>query len=297
MIEQSTTSDIDSMTSEKLLEILETSKTEVELIFKRLEGEGVSLPEASREKFEEGQSLTNDSVKLLDQGAYNKSNEKAIKAMEKYEEALNIIDEQVPSDTLETERNTEKAIGLEKAIERAYYFADKIDALYFTTSEQDYYDETIKENIEEAKIHLENALILLDSGENDEAARELAKARGLLGRSMGKLHSLSKKIKVTKAERFLIQTEKRLDKLEEKADKFLRNVPNEEKSEVIAILHDARATISAIRERIESGDIDEAIEDLTEMKKYLKQIQKLINDIKKEHKSFDEEHEEDKELE
>ncbi len=297
IIEQSTTTDIDHMTSEKLLEILETSKTEVELIFKRLEGEGVSLPEASREKFEEGRSLTNDSVKLRDQGAYNKSNEKAIKAMEKYEQALTLIDDQVPLDDLETERSTEKAIGLEKAVERAYYFADKIDALYYKTSEQDYYDAAIKENIEEAKIHLENALILLDSGENDEAARELAKARGLLGRSMGKLHSISKKIKVKKAEHFLIQTEKQLDKLEKKADKFLRNVPNEEKAEVTAILHDARDTINAIRARIESGDVDEAVEDLTAMKKYLNQVQKLLNDLKKEYKIFDEEYDEDEELE
>ena len=95
---------------------------------------------------------------------------------------------------------------------------------------------------------------------------------------------------MTKAERFLIQTEKRLDKLEEKADKFLRNVPSEEKDEFIAILHDARATINDIRARIESGDV-EAIEDLTEMKKYLKQVQKLLNDIKKEHRSFNEDEE------
>lgn len=297
MIEQSTTTDIDPMTSDKLLEILETSKTEVELIFKRLEGEGVSLPEASREKFEEGQSLTNDSVKLRGQGAYNKSNKKAVEAMEKYEEALNILDEQDPSDNLETERNTEKAIGIEKAVERAYYFADKIDALDSKTKEQDYYDAAIRENIEEAKIHLENAKILLESGENDEAARELAKARGLLGRSMGKLHSISKKIKVKKAENFLIQTEKRLDKLEEKTEKFLRNAPSEAKAEAIETLHDARYHINEIREKIERGDVDEAIEDLTEMKTYLKQVQKSLNDIKKEHRSFNEENDEDEEIE
>ena len=282
--------------SEEILKILEISKIQIETILNKLKEESASIPETSRDKFKEGITLSNEAIQLREQGNFEKANEKAIEAMEKYEDALQIADEGLLPDSLEEEEVAQKAIGLENAIDRAYYFADKIDDLALKVEGEGHSITTIKENIENAETHLETAKAFLESGEIDEAARELAKARGILGRSMGGIHKISKDIKGKKTDNFLKQSEKRLSKLEEKIEKSLSNVPSEDKIEVVAALQHARNRILEIKERIESGEVDKAVEDLVEFKNYLKQDNKLVNDVKKDHRRINEENSENEEL-
>jgi tetratricopeptide (TPR) repeat protein len=282
--------------SEEILKILEISKIQIETIFNKWEEEDASIPKTSRDKFKEGMTLGNEAIQLRDQGNFEKANEKAIEAMEKYEDALQIADEELPPDSLEEEGVAQKAIGLENAIDRAYYFAEKIDDLALKVEGEGHSITIIRENIEDAETHLETAKAFLESGEINEAARELAKARGILGRSMGGIHKISKDIKGNKADNFLKQSEKRLSKLEEKIEKSLSNVPSEAKIEVVEALQHARNRILEIKERIESGEVDEAVEDLVEFKNYLKQVNKLINDVKKDHGRINEENSKNEEL-
>ncbi len=281
--------------SEKIFKILEKSKIQIETIFNKLEEENASIPKTSRDKFNEGIILGNEVIQLREHGNFEIANEKAIEAMDKYEDALQIADEELPSDSLEEEGVVQKAIGLENAIDRAYYFAEKIDDLALKAEEEGHSISIIRENIEDAETHLETAEAFLESGETNEAARELAKARGILGRSMGGIHKISKDIKGKKAVNFLKQSEKRLGKLAEKIEKSLSNVPPEAKTEVVEALQHARNSILEIREGIESGKVDKAVEDLVEFKNYLKQVNKLINDIKKEYGRIYEENSENEE--
>ncbi len=292
-VEEDLTDDENLEKTERLLKILEKSETQVKKILERMEREGIPIPEASREKFEEGLSLVQEAIQLRDQADYGEADEKAVDAMEEFEEALKIAGEEAPPETSDIEAAAEKAIGLKRAIERAYNFADKVEALA-NKAQGDV--TTIRENIKEAKNHLKNAEAFQRAGEPDEAARELARARGILGRSMGEVHKISKGFKGKKAENFLKQTEKRLSKLEEKNEKLLQNVPPQEKAKVTDAIQDARDSIQEIRRKIEAGDVDEAVEDLVELKNYLKSVHKMLNSIKRNYRKSLGETEEEEEL-
>lgn len=262
-----TVTEEESRKIDMLLEILEASKNQVEAVFYRLEGEGIPIPDAARDKFEQGLLTAAEAVQLRDQGNYEQASEKAVEAMQIYSEAIQIANEVAPPTISDTEVRAEKAIGLEEAIERAYDFSERIESIADEAEEEGYNVTTIRNNIEKAEILLENATASLGIGEIDEAAQELASARSILGQSMGELHKITKDIKAKKAEVFLRQTEERLSRLEERMEKLLSGLPSHARATVSEALQNARNHVLEVSEMLEAGNVDEAIQGFEDVRK------------------------------
>ena len=173
----------------------------------------------------------------------------------------------VEEEVEEVEEGFERAVGLRVAIERALIFIERIRATAKRLQEEGYQIEAsqINETLEEVEIQLNDLYSRLQSGEIDidEAAKEFATARGMLGRTMGLLHSTAKKIKAVKAERFLEHVENRIRRLEENINRLRNGLAGDVASATVA-LRNAEMKLQRLRERLAAGEIDEAIEGLSD---------------------------------
>ncbi|MCX8176524.1 MAG: hypothetical protein N3E48_04775, partial [Candidatus Bathyarchaeota archaeon] len=162
-------------------------------------------------------------------------------------------------------------VCLRNAIERAYIFADKVEALANSTEEKFEVDlTTVKAEIDEAREHLDNATNLLDEGRVNEAAKELATARGILGRCVGEIHSTAKKLMVPRTERHLNQVRERLQAHVEQMSRFLN------KHRVSEMLQNASYSIDTAQGYIKKGDAEKALREIEKVRKY---IEKSIDEI------------------
>lgn len=174
----------------------------------------------------------------------------------------------VEEEVEEVEEGFKRAGGLRVAVERALIFIERIRATAKRLQEEGYQIEAsqINETLEEVEIQLNDLYSRLQSGEIDidEAAKEFATARGMLGRTMELLHSTAKKIKAVKAERFLEHVENRIHGLEEKINRLRNGLAAGEVVSANVALHNAEMRLQRLRERLAAGEVDEAIEGLSD---------------------------------
>jgi len=249
-----------SMLVENLLSHVERSRERVEEALAEFE-EGV--PEDALESYQEGVNAAETARQLAEEGDYSGAIESALQALRHFQDAFRSVMEARAEEALETaEEEAEKAVGLRVAIERARAFLRKVNATADRLEEDGYDVSQIREVLAEANDTLARAEELLESGDVSAAAHALADARGTIGRMMGLLHSMAKKVKAEKAEKFVEQMQKRIQGLEDKIDKLRDRL--EEKNAVRAnqTLQAVEEKLQRIRERLEAGDVDAALDEL-----------------------------------
>jgi hypothetical protein len=160
------------------------------------------------------------------------------------------------------EEMAENAIGLRCAIERAYSFIEKIRASADRLGERGYDVYDIEENISEAEIHLENALALLESFDINGSAREHAEARGILGRTMGLLQSMTRKNTENRVLVFIEQAQNRINGLDNAIAKLTERVDAAKSDKARNALSAAEAKLRQIKNRLTIGDVDDLVGEL-----------------------------------
>jgi hypothetical protein len=160
------------------------------------------------------------------------------------------------------EKIAEKAIGLNCSIERAYLFIDKIMASAESLAENGYDVYNIEENITEAETHLENALILLESFDINGSAFELAEARGILGRTMGLLQSITRKNTENRVVAFIEQAQNRINGLENAITKLTERVGVVQSDRAKDALSTAEVRLEQIKDHLETGDVEDLVGQL-----------------------------------
>ena len=172
------------------------------------------------------------------------------------------------------EEDAERAIGLKVAIDRAIRFLDKVNATAIRLNETGYEVQDIEANLTEARNHLDEALILLEELDINGTAHELAKARGILGRTTGWLHSTAEKVKETKVKTFLQNVEGQINGLEAKINQLQDRLENG--TIVLSALQAKRRQLIRIRERLAAGDVDGVIDNLDNM---IEDIDEELNNL------------------
>jgi len=160
------------------------------------------------------------------------------------------------------EEAAERAVVFKVAIERAYAFLARVNATAERLKDEGYDVDQIKANLDEANVTLTQAGALLGLFDIDGADRKLATARGILGRTMGLLHSTAKKVKAVKTERFLEQVERRILSMNEKINRFRDGFTAGAVVSVTAALQNTKMKLERIRVRLIAGDVAEAIDEL-----------------------------------
>lgn len=161
------------------------------------------------------------------------------------------------------EAAAERAIGLKAAIERAYAFIDKLNTTAERLNENGFEVTEVTATLDGARPHLEDAESYLqpDSFDTEAAAQALARARGILGRTMGLLHSTARnEVKAVKAERFLQHLESRIQSLEEKINRLQNRLTKGQAA--LSALSAIKTKLQGIMERLAAGNVEEAVDDL-----------------------------------
>jgi len=247
--------------AENLLSLVERSRERVEEAIEELESEGIEVPDDAEESIELGFTALEEALRLLGDGDYSEAIEKGHEALQHFGNALRILREALPDEAPASVRaQTEKAQGLRNAIDRAYAFVDKVNATAERLEEAGYAVPDIEANLTDAKAHLEAAAELVDE-DIAAAARELAAANGILGRTMGMLHSEAvRTYKAWKAERFLEQVDMRIDGLEEKIESIQSRLSRGQAA--LSALRATKTKLLRIRERLTAGNVEDAVDDL-----------------------------------
>jgi len=169
----------------KLLEIIETSRYQVVKTFSRIEGEGTSIPDVSRNKYLEGRSKEEYAVKLRDEGLYEQASWNAIEAMRRYKEAITIAEQAATTPQMhETEIIAEKTIRLSETIAREKNKINRLEVLTVETEKKGFNVATMRSDLRQAEAILNNGEMLLHTGNVDKASRELDTAQNIIDKSM-----------------------------------------------------------------------------------------------------------------
>ena len=268
--------------ADQLIEIANKSKVKVEEVFDKIKTQYIGIPHEAEELYGEGVKLLDDAISYRNNGDYPNACKYAIKAMQKFKLALLVTYKfTLKLEVRKVENETLKITCLRKAIERAYMFADRVEALANSTEEKFGYNlTTVKLKIEEAREHLENATNLLDEGLVDEAAKELAIARGILGKCVGEIHSAAKKFKITRAEYFLNQTKKRLKSHMEEVISSINRTSILNKTGISQALQNASHSIEVAEEFIKRGNVERALKKLEEVREHVEESTSELENIK-----------------
>lgn len=157
---------------------------------------------------------------------------------------------------------SERAVRLRTAIDRAYAFLDRINATADRLEDEGYDVEEIRLNLDEANETLIEAVVLLDLFDIEGATEKVATAREILDMTMDLLHSMAKKVKEVKAERFLEYMERRIISMNEKIYRLRNGVAAGAVVSATAMLQNTKRKLQSIRTQLVAGDVVDAIEEL-----------------------------------
>ena len=157
---------------------------------------------------------------------------------------------------------SERAVRLRTAIDRAYAFLDRINATADRLEDEGYDVEEIRLNLDEANETLNEAVVLLDLFDIEGATEKVATARETLDVTMDLLHSMAKKVKEVKAERFLEYMERRIISMNEKIYRLRNGVAAGAVVSATAMLQNTKRKLQSIRTQLVAGDVADAIEEL-----------------------------------
>jgi hypothetical protein len=153
----------------------------------------------------------------------------------------------------------EEALGLKSAIDRAYSFIDKIRTSADRFGDRGYEVYEIDGNITEAEIHLDNALTLLESLDINGSAQEHAEARGILGRTMGLLQSVTRKHAENRATEFITRVQNRIHGLDSAIANLTERVGAVKSDKARGALSAAEVKLQRIRARLAEGEMDDVV--------------------------------------
>ena len=261
--------------AETLLGVVSESREEVTKLFGSIVEEGGEVPDDAQEAFEEADGLRDEAQALYDAGDYEKSIEKATKALNKYGKAASLaLKTEEDEEDDETEPEEDDAYGLLAGYEKAFDRLEKLKAITEELAAQDIDTSEADALIIEAEDFLSQLEEALDQGDLEAAESLLGKVNGTIGKLTGTLMSLSHPKKKEKMEHFIDQTRHRVQQLETKMLGILSKYGLTEEDEQ-AIREEFQAIIAGL------DDIDVDRDDQGDVVKNLKGLVKETNRVGK----------------
>jgi hypothetical protein len=207
--------------AETLIEQAEGLKDNVEDAFDDLEEE---------EAFNEANSSYLQGIEYLemakedfDDGNYTEASDMAFEAIQLFGDAFEIVStlqpQAEPTADVDTTgagdgpEGSQSLNGISTALERAFAYWDKLDTALGRFEDNGYYVTEVRRVLEEALTALEASRGHVGFGELADAREDFLKARRALGRINGLMNSSMKERKAKQAEKFLMQFNKRVEKI------------------------------------------------------------------------------------
>jgi hypothetical protein len=187
--------------------------------------------------------------------------------MQKFEETLRILEDASPVKPTETEVTTEEIISLKANITRTIEYTERLENLTAKAATSGYNTLAIEKRLSEIKQYLENATRKLSAMNLEGAAEELLIAKTLLDELKDLFDRLTDLVKASNTENYLEAAEIRVAATKANITSSAA-LTSEAKEDAIAALNNSEASLANARDSIENNDVDDAIEELEEAKKW-----------------------------
>jgi hypothetical protein len=261
------TNDNQKQKAESLLNILSNNNITIVEAFSRLDAHNIVVPQTAETAYTEALAHAEEAASLMNQEKYDEASGEAVKAMQKFEETLRILESTSPAEPTETEATAEEIIGLKTNITRTIEYTERLENLTTKAATSGYNTTAIENRLSEIKRHLENATRQLSAMNLEGAAEELCTAKTLLRNLKESLEGLTNRVKASNTEKYLEAAEIRVSATKENITASA-NLTTEAKEDAITALNNSEKNLENARDLIENDNVDDAIEELEEAKKW-----------------------------
>jgi len=269
------TNDAQKQKAERLLKFLGNGNMSIVEAFSRFDAQNISVPQTAETAYNEGLEHAEEAYRLMSEENFSEASIEAVKAMQKFEETLKILENASPVEPTETEVTAEEAISLKANITRTFAHVNRLENLTVQAATKGYDTTAIEKRLLEVREHLENATRELFAMNLDGAAEELVIAKTLVDELKDPFDRLTDLVKASNTEKYLEAAEIRV--AETKANiTTSAALTSEAKEDAIAALNNSEKNLANARDFIENNDVDDAIEELEEAKKWEEESNRAI---------------------
>jgi hypothetical protein len=272
------TNDNQKQKAESLLSILSNGNMSIVEACSRLDAQNITVPQTAETTYNEGLEHAEEAFSLMSEENFSEASIEAVEAMQKFEETLKILEDASPVEPTETEVTAEEAISLKANITRTIEHAERLENLTAKAAAAGYNTTAIEKTLSEIKQHLENATRKLSAMNLDGATEELVIAKTSLENLKEPFDRLTNRVKSSNTEKYLEAAEIRVAATKQNITSSAA-LTSEVKEDAIAALNNSEKNLANARDLIENNDVDEAIEELEEAKKWEEESNRAIASV------------------
>jgi len=241
--------------TEDLFALLQKANVTVVEIFRQLEADDKTIPQASLNEYDQALILAEESRSLLQSGNYSEAESKIIQALQKFKEALRIVYTTIPEQPTETETALERAEQLKSSINRYSEQLQRIENLTRFAATVGYNTTALETNIQTVKALLDSASSNIAQKRFEAASVNLADAKALIDRLVNALNNIAANLKIQRLQTYIAQTEVRLAAIKETAISLSSTAS-------LAALDNAETSLNNAKEYLEKQQINETLSEL-----------------------------------
>jgi hypothetical protein len=268
------TSDAQEQKAQKLLTILENNNMSITQALSRLDSQNVTANEA-KTVYNEGLAHASQATNLLNEEKFSEACNEAVVAMQLFEETLRLIENASPVEPTEAEIVAEEAIILKANITRAMEHVERLEKLTQRAARAGYDTEAIDKKILAVKRYLEDIRVELSSGNLQYTVEQLHIVKKLLDDLNGYVDRLTANVTASNTEKYLNAAEVRVSEAKQNIT-LSATLTAASKEAAIAALNQSELSLSNARDKIDQDNMDEAIDELEEAKKWEEESTRAI---------------------
>jgi len=231
-------------------------------------GEDEHEPEgAFYERYLMAEEAAEEASELFEEGRCQEAAAKATEALRLYGESVKLAREGEEDPGDDVDEGVERILKLKDALGRVHAYLEKVNRTSREFGESGFNVSGVNSLVEEAVRLLLRAEEILGEGMAEEAERLISEAHRHLNRAMELIRELNEVNKIERARRFLTETEDRLSLMEDRIINMLSNigVPAHILEAVGAVFQNARMGIDDVKDLLETGDVEEAIDEFKDV--------------------------------
>ena len=261
------TSDSQKQKAESLLTILGNGNMSIVEAFSRLDAQNITVPQTAETAYAVGLAHAEEAFRLMSEENFSEACIEAVTAMQKFEETLKILEDASPVEPTESEVTAEEAISLKANITRTIEHVYRLENLTAQAGTKGYDTAAIEKRLLDVRQHLETATRELSAMNLDGAAEELYTAKTLLENLKEPFDRLTNLVKASNTEKYLEAAEIRVAATRANITTSAALTPAA-KEDALTALNNSEKNLANARDFIKNNNVDDAIEELEEAKKW-----------------------------
>ena len=257
----------------KLLGLLERARERLHTVLATVEQrKGEPLPDVVWAHYDAALTRAREAVQLRNEARYEEAKEKALEAMHRLRQGMLDVADDFEDVQTEGERTAYRARGIEDAVERVRLRIERLEQIAENAETRGMNASRIRERLGNVTGLLSRIRTRIEAGDINEAAQEMNMSQRRFGEAMAALKPVIDTYKANQARSFLDKIEEHLSTTLEMINSTITELHIQVQTKAMIMeqieqtIQIAQNKISQARERLQAGDIDNAMPNLGELR-------------------------------